>query len=217
MVGGIGSKGCYKAHVLREGNFVRVYEMSCKFGIATDTYMTDGKVVEKATTRHVSRERLDRVLTKIESSQRLQMFNSAGIDMNTEAGYQLAAGGLFRPSQKLTMPIIYALKCTKFSHPEFTVEVHVINENPMYLLELVNGIGLSMRSVACVSKMRCTRYGNFTVEQALLRKHWSVEHIINNIQMCEPLTRDNVLKPSSPHLSSPSDDGQTRESFLEML
>lgn len=46
--------------------------------------------------------------------------------------------------------------------------------------------------------MRCIRYGPWTLHHALLRKHWSLEHIINNISVCRPMVK--TVRPKTPSL-----------------
>lgn len=53
-----------------------------------------------------------------------------------------------------------------------------------------------MKTNATASKIRCIRYGPLTVDDALLRKHWRLEHIIDNIEYI----RDKNLMPESHNL-----------------
>lgn len=60
-------------------------------------------------------------------------------------------------------------------------EVHCTNEHEFYLMSLINEIGIKLHSNAVCTKVRCIRHSHFTVRNAILRKHWTLEHIINNI------------------------------------
>ncbi|RWS06582.1 putative tRNA pseudouridine synthase 2-like protein [Dinothrombium tinctorium] len=213
LVGGIGTYGCYLASELWNSNFLRVYELKCKLGIATDTCWSDGKVVEKSTLKHISKERMDVILNKIQSAQQSQMFKTLGMNLTSQEAYEIASRGMIRPSSRKTNPILYGLRCIHFDAPNFTLEIQTINENEEYLVTLVNDIGLKMKSNACVINVRCTRYGNFTIDNALLEKHWTVENIINNIQMCKPLVSEDKLLPSINIKSAE----YHQQSFLEML
>lgn len=52
----------------------RVFRLKGALGQATDTYFSDGKVVEKATFWHVNRSKLDAVLASIQAAHQKQMF-----------------------------------------------------------------------------------------------------------------------------------------------
>lgn len=52
----------------------RVFRVKGLLGQATDTYFSDGKVVEKATFWHVNRSKLDAVLASIQAAHQKQMF-----------------------------------------------------------------------------------------------------------------------------------------------
>ncbi|RWS23452.1 putative tRNA pseudouridine synthase 2-like protein [Leptotrombidium deliense] len=210
---GIGSYGCYLASELKRANFLRVYELKCKFGYATDTFLSDGKVIEKSTHRHVGKERLDYVLNRIQSGQQTQMFNTLGIDLRTQYAYEKASVGLIRPKDRNTAPVVYGLKCIHLAMPDFTVELSVINEDDYFIASLVNDIGLKCKTNAVLHSVRCTRYGSFTVDHCLLEKHCTVENVIENLQLCKPLVSEDKLIPMV-NLKSMK---QHQQSFLEVL
>jgi len=63
-------------------------------------------------------------------------------------------------------------------------EVNIINEYEDYLLSLVNEIGLKLRCSATCTAVRCIRYSSFTINQALLMKHWNLKFVLDNIKEC---------------------------------
>ena len=65
--------------------------------------------------------------------------------------------------------------------------MHVINETGSFLIEMINEIGLRLKTNATCSQARRIRYGDFTLSQALLRKQWYSKPIVENIRLCEPL------------------------------
>lgn len=202
VVAGVGKEGVRLARILEESNFVRSYEVKCKFGRATDNFFEFGRTVEKSTWRHIQRSRLDFCLSKILSMHRKMYFRTAGVDMLSQDAYELAAGGPTRPITCRSEPLLYSLKCTKFDPPDFTLLIQTINENIGFIGQLVNGVGIKSRSNASISSLRCTRYGHFTVENCLLEKDFTVEGVLNNIALNQPLTREEKLRPLHPHLHS---------------
>lgn len=119
--------------------------------------------------------------------------------MDSQEAYELAAAGSVRPADK-SPPLIYNIRCVELNLPFFTLEVSCLGESQSYLLQLVHDIGLQLRSCAICHAVRRSSYGRFGVELALLRKHWTLEHILNNIQHCKHLVRWDQLEPPSPQL-----------------
>lgn len=56
-----------------------------------------------------------------------------------------------------------------------------INEHEVYLKTLVHDIGMQLHSVATCTSMQCIRYDIFTLEHALLRKHWTLQHLMDSM------------------------------------
>nr|CAG4651194.1 EOG090X0AGI [Simocephalus serrulatus] len=160
-----------------------VYHVRGQFGLATDNHWDDGKVWEKSTYVHLTRDKLNRLLSTIQATNQKKMFQYCGVDPNSQTAYELASQGLLRPAAK-GPPLIYAIKCIKFEPPNFTLEIHCVNENEDYFSQFIHDLGLSLRTNAVCEQIRCIRYGCFTVEDALLRKHWSLEHLPDHMSMC---------------------------------
>jgi hypothetical protein len=66
-----GNKIVKRLHIQR---LTRVFRLKGLLGQATDTYFSDGKVVEKATFWHVKRSKLDALLASIQAAHQKQMF-----------------------------------------------------------------------------------------------------------------------------------------------
>ena len=47
--------------------------------------------------------------------------------------------------------------------------------------ELIHKIGLEARTVATCTGLQCIRYDNFTLDHALLRKHWRLQFVLDSI------------------------------------
>lgn len=61
---------------------------------------------------------------------------------------------------------------------------------------LLHDLGILLKSSAVCTQVRRIRYGHFTLEHALLRKFWTLENILENIQFCKPLTQtDKIITP----------------------
>lgn len=76
------------------------------------------------------------------------------------------------------------------------LELHTINESYDLLKNFINDFGLALHSTACYTKVRKIRQGNFTCDQALLIKHWTLENILNNISECKKLLDPKMLRVS---------------------
>lgn len=48
-------------------------------------------------------------------------------------------------------------------------------------MNLIHDIGLQLKSTAVCTGIRRLRYGHFELSHALLRKHWTLEHILDNV------------------------------------
>jgi len=98
----------------------------------------------------------------------------------------------------------------------FFVEVQCINEYEDYLKKLVHDIGGRLRTSATCTGLQCVKHGCFTTEHSLLRKHWTTEHIINGISLCQRVAKDaNFSFEHQPFLISDSRlDYPTSESSL---
>ncbi|KAK7070379.1 Trub2p [Halocaridina rubra] len=192
------NKGTSGTHTVREGRLVRTYSLGGCFGFATDTAFHDGKVLTKATYRHITKSKLARLLMMIQASHQQSAVHFLGLDLQSQAAYEaISEEGMVRPGEK-SPPLIYSLNILDFNPPNFTLEVSCINENNYFFQDLIHKIGLQLKSNAVCTHMRCIRYGPWTLQHALLRKHWTLEHIINNINISWPLIRG--IKPESPSL-----------------
>lgn len=190
------NSGTGGTHKVREGRLIRTYHVSGQFGRATDNHFHDGKVWEKARFGHVTRGRLLKMLMVTQAAHQRSAVNFSGLDPQSQEAYEvLSSEGLVRPGEK-SPALIYGLDIVNFSLPNFTVEVSCINENTDFLKILIHDIGLKLKTVAVCTQMRCIRHGPWTLEHALLRKHWSLEHIINNIGLSKPLLK--TVRHNSP-------------------
>lgn len=76
----------------------------------------------------------------------------------------------------------------------------IINETEQYFANLIHELGLKLNSVATCSKIRCTKFGPFTLQHALLRKHFGIESVLNNMQDTARILHDFDMNVRDPLL-----------------
>ncbi|CAK1599270.1 unnamed protein product [Parnassius mnemosyne] len=194
-----GTRLTYHINVARP---TRAYKVHGQLGKATDTYFWNGKTVERSTFSHVTREKIDRIVAHMQLAHQKTMFELSGLHMDSQATYEVASQGLIRPANS-KLPVIYGLKCVHFDPPNFTLEVQAVNEYDKYLWTLVHDLGIQLKTSAYCTGLQCIRQGKFDLELALLRKHWKIEYLIDNMDRCRQILEENetLLKPKSAQLS----------------
>ncbi|XP_078044992.1 pseudouridylate synthase TRUB2, mitochondrial [Augochlora pura] len=195
------NSGCIIVHKLVNASVTRYYKVKGMLGRATNNYFSTGKIVEKSTFKHVKRGHIDKLCSSMQSSHQRKMFELSGVDIQSQAAYDLAVKGLLRPQNK-AIPMIYTIRCVDFSPPEFTLEIVCMNENEMYLKTLIHELGMQLHSTATCTQILCIQDGLFTLDHALLMKHWNLKNILENMSMCRKILVKNkkVLKQDSPVL-----------------
>ncbi|XP_043578233.1 mitochondrial mRNA pseudouridine synthase Trub2 isoform X2 [Bombus pyrosoma] len=174
-------------------------------GEATDNYFHTGKVVEKSTYAHIKRGHLDKLCSSMQSSHQQQMFKLSGVDIQSQAAYELAIKGPIRPADP-NIPMVYTIRCVDFSPPEFVLEIVCTNEYDLYLKAIIHELGLKLRSNATCTQILCIQDGLFNIKHALLTKHWTLQHIVNNMQICQKIIDQNedCLHQENPELVKPA-------------
>ncbi|KAF5302691.1 hypothetical protein FQR65_LT08433 [Abscondita terminalis] len=190
--------GTKTAFHMRMSKLMRAYRIKGKLGRATDNFYKDGKVVEKTTFRFIQRHHLDGVLASLQGAHQRKMFELCGVELQSQTAYDLAVQGPIRPANS-KIPVIYGIKCVHFDSPDFTIEVHCINEYETYLKTLIHEIGMKLRSTANCTGIQCIRHSYFDLDKALLRKHWTLQPIITNLEECNDIINQhqNILKQDS--------------------
>ncbi|KAM3825423.1 pseudouridylate synthase TRUB2, mitochondrial isoform 1-T1 [Vipera latastei] len=163
-------KNWYSAHL------TRAYTVSGLFGKATDNFSDTGKLIEKSTFDHVTREKLERIVSVIQGSNHKALLQWANLDLQTQEAYELAVKGLIRPMNK-SPPLITAVRCLRFDPPEFQLEIHCLHETQQYLRKIVHEIGLELKTTAVCTQVRRFRDGVLGLEDALLRTQWDLPNI----------------------------------------
>ncbi|KAM8934340.1 pseudouridylate synthase TRUB2, mitochondrial [Pelodytes ibericus] len=160
----------YNSHCTKD------YTVCGSFGKATDDFSDRGKVIEKTTYHHITRDKFERILAVIQGSNQKALLMHSHMDLKSQEAYELAVEGKLRPMVK-SPPIILGVRCLDFSPPDFTLEIQCMHETQQYLRKMVHEIGLELRSSAVCTKVRRTRDGSFTLDGALLRTHWDLHSI----------------------------------------
>ncbi|XP_019696505.1 mitochondrial mRNA pseudouridine synthase Trub2 isoform X2 [Harpegnathos saltator] len=201
MICGINS-GNSKIHQLKLCQFPSSYKVRGKLGQATDNFFYTGRIVEKATYKFIKRKTIDKLCASMQAEHQKTMFELCGVDMQSQAAYELATKGLIRPVDK-KIPMIYSIKCIDFTPPEFTLEVVSINEDDMYLKSLIHTLGMKLHSVATCTQIQCFQYALFDINLALLKKHWNIQNILDNMEQCDNILNKNknLLKQIDPILT----------------
>ncbi|KAK7916588.1 hypothetical protein WMY93_012349 [Mugilogobius chulae] len=159
----------------------RDYTVEGEFGTATDDFSNLGRVIERSTYDHITRDKLERILAMLQGVNQKALLTYSKVDMRTQEAYEMAVQGLLGPEDK-SVPILLGLRCIRFEPPNFTLEIQVLNETQKYLRKVVHEIGLELRSTAVCKSIRRTRDGRFTVHHALTRNQWTAAEIMKAIQ-----------------------------------
>lgn len=153
-------------------------------GVSKENYFWDSRVTCKSKYNHVTEARFSSIVASLQASHQRQMYDMCGVDIQSQAGYELALKGVIRPENNQE-PIIYGIRLIEFKPPSFTLEIHAINEDEQFLAMLLHDIAIEMKSVAHCSGISCIRYGPFTLENSLLRRHWNLKGALYSISDCK--------------------------------
>ncbi|TNN84370.1 putative tRNA pseudouridine synthase 2 [Liparis tanakae] len=181
----------YRTRVTRE------YTLEGEFGTATDDFSHKGRIIERSTYDHITQDKLDRVLAMLEGVNQKALLMYSNVDMSSQEAYEMAVRGLLGPDGK-SQPILTGLRCVHFQPPNFTLEVQCINETQKYLRKIVHEIGLELRSTAACTGVRRTRDGPFTLQNALLRHHWTASDVLQAIGQYHSKKKDSHAQIRNP-------------------
>ncbi|CAF0891985.1 unnamed protein product [Adineta ricciae] len=179
---------------IQNGQPLRCYHVQGRLGESTNTLDANGVIVEKSTYKHVNRSKIERVCALIQSSFQASMYKMSGISPFTQAGFELAKGGLWKPRDHTLPPIVYGLKLLNFKAPFFDIEMHVINEQEMHLKEVILDIGIRLRTSTLSESVRRTKIGPLMIQHSLVIDEITPETLITNINTIETIIdKSNLL------------------------
>lgn len=180
------NKGTAFSYLLKNGAPIQTYRITGKFGKATEDNFQGSRITNRATYGHVTPGKLQALVASLQATYQRQMFDMSGLDIQSQAAYELACKGLIRPKNTKDT-VIYGIRTTEFTGKTFTIEVQSINAQEKVLANLVLDIAVQMRTVACCTQIRCTRYGYFSFEDSLLRNHWNLQSALRSMHECEKI------------------------------
>lgn len=186
---------------------MRVYRVTGFLGKSTENNFGDSRVTARYSFDHVYEEKISRLLSSMQSSHQKKMFDMAGVALDSQAAFELAAQGPIRPAET-TIPVIYSIKLVELRKPFFTLEIHCIHESEEYLGLLVHEIALDMKSVAHCTGIRCIRYGHFKLDDAVLRHQWNLQSMLNSMSLCGGIVKANPstsIRQTNVHLARVED------------
>ncbi|XP_031225457.1 mitochondrial mRNA pseudouridine synthase TRUB2 isoform X1 [Mastomys coucha] len=185
--------GCSLLTEIYDAHLTKDYTVRGLLGKATDNFCEDGRLVEKTTYDHVTRERLDRILAVIQGSHQKALVVYSNLDLKSQEAYEMAVQGMIRPMDKSPM-LISGIRCLHFAPPEFILEVQCMHETQQQLRKLVHEIGLELKASAVCTQVRRTRDGFFRLDDALLRTQWDLHNIQDAIQAAAPRMAEKLKK-----------------------
>lgn len=185
--------GCRLLTDMYEAHLTKDYTVRGLLGRATDNFCEDGRLIEKTTYDHVTRELLDRILAIIQGSHQKALVMYSNLDLKSQEAYEMAVQGVIRPMNKSPM-LISGIRCLHFAPPEFLLEVQCMHETQQQLRKLVHEIGLELRTTAVCMQVRRTRDGFFRLDDALLRTQWDLHSIQDAIQAAAPRVAAELKK-----------------------
>lgn len=186
------------SYALRDGLeknlFIRVYHLSGTLGWTTTDNTAFSKKLKRHSYEHVGRADIDKMCGLAQNMHQWRMLDYAGVVPGSQEAYELLKKGLVKPLNSKTPPLIYGVRCIKFEPPEFTLEVHCVNETYTFLRDFIYKVGVSVRSSAYCTKVRRIRYGPIGLEHALVAEEWNLRKVCASIQQCYKL----LLPPNMP-------------------
>ncbi|CAF1047793.1 unnamed protein product [Rotaria magnacalcarata] len=185
--------GSKRLDQIKDGQPLRCYHIQGKLGESTNTLDANGVIVEKSTFKHVTRSKIERVCALIQSSFQASMYKMSGISPFTQAGFELAKAGLWKPRDHTLPPIVYGLKLLNFKAPCFDIEMYVINEREIHLKEVILDIGIRLRTSTLSESIRRSSIGPFNIQHSLVIDEITPENLVNNINTIEQIIEKSNL------------------------
>lgn len=106
--------------MIRANRPVRVYHVTGKFGMATESHFSQSPVTIRASFDHITLNKLVSFLASLQASHQKKMYEMCGVDLQSQTAYELAAQGPLRPADT-SVPVIYSLRCIEYKKPFFTI------------------------------------------------------------------------------------------------
>jgi tRNA pseudouridine55 synthase len=141
------------------------YQASLRFGVATDTYDTEGKQVgETKSVDHIKEEDFQQLLKEYEGKIEQVPPAYSAVKVNGEKSYNLARKGE-AVELKARMIDVYTLELLEWDPPEAVIDVYA--SSGTYVRSLANDLGNDLGVGAHLSGLRRTKNGQFTLRDAV--------------------------------------------------
>jgi mitochondrial mRNA pseudouridine synthase TRUB2 len=134
---------------LRENRPIKVYHVTGRFGRATESHFSDSPVTMRATFDHISLNKINSYLASMESSHQKKMFELCGVDLQSQAAFELAVQGPLRPAVS-NIPLLYSIRCIEYKKPYFTLGEYIFKS----LMNFNSNHFLLKRSMLSTSRKR---------------------------------------------------------------
>jgi len=141
------------------------YQAILRFGVATDTYDTEGKQVgETKSVDHIEESEFQKLLKEYEGSISQVPPAYSAVKVNGEKAYNLARKGEEVNLQPRIIDV-YNLELLEWAPPEAVIDVYA--SSGTYVRSLANDLGNDLGVGAHLSGLRRTKNGQFTLRDAV--------------------------------------------------
>lgn len=118
------NRGKKTAFRIRDNRPIKVYHVTGRFGRATESHFNDSPVTIRATFDHISLNKINNYFASMESSHQKKMFELCGVNLQSQAAFELAVQGPLRPAVT-NVPLLYSIRCIEYNRPFFTLGKHI--------------------------------------------------------------------------------------------
>jgi len=141
------------------------YQAILRFGVATDTYDTEGKQVgETKSVDHITEDDFQQLLREYEGRIAQVPPAHSAVKVNGEKAYNLARRGE-EVNLKPRMIDVYNLELLEWAPPEAVIDVYA--SSGTYVRSLANDLGVDLEVGAHLAGLRRTKNGQFTLRDAV--------------------------------------------------
>ncbi|KAK6737756.1 hypothetical protein RB195_020077 [Necator americanus] len=192
---------CERIPEILSHSWVNNYRLEGVFGRETNKHKIKARVTLKADYDHVTRHKLEKLITRVESEYRRAAFQAAEVDIQSEEAFEIARKGM--PRAKLAgAQIVYGCKVKHFNLPFFALQVQSVGETDVFLRCFIHEIGVSLGTTASCIRLQRRSLGPFHPDHALLEKQISLQNIIRNMELCRRIMKslkedDEVIDENS--------------------
>lgn len=163
LVVAVGRENTKHIDIIANGDKEYIFEIT--FGIITDTYDREGKIIKQTADFTLTREELEKTLLKFTGPQKQIPPMFSAIKKNGQKLYDLARKGIEVEREPKDI-IIEVLELQNFSLP--TALIRTVCSKGTYIRSLCYDIGQTLGMGAYMSKLVRTRIGHYTLDDTCL-------------------------------------------------